>query len=63
MVGATGPVTGAKILFGQNVNNRIFDQWLNELDGHLGLDFGMQVLEDAICNWQKDPSNYIHFRG
>lgn len=63
MVGATGPVYGARILFGQNVSNRIFDQWLNEMDEHLGLDFGMQVLEDAICNWQKDPSNYIHFRG
>lgn len=63
MVGATGPVTGARILFGQNVNNRTFDEWLNELDEHLEIDFGMQVLEDAICNWQKNTSNYTHFRG
>jgi hypothetical protein len=63
IVGATGPVKGARILFGQNVNNRTFDQWLNEMDEHLELDFGMQVLEDAICNWQKNISNYKHFKG
>lgn len=63
MTGATGPVVGARILFGQNVNSNTFEEWFTELEGHLGLEFGMQVLEDAVCNWQKNPANYIHFGG
>lgn len=63
MVGATGPVTGARILFGQNATNKTLEEWLNELDEALELDFGMQVLEDAICNWQKNTSTYVHFSG
>ncbi|RZL05453.1 MAG: hypothetical protein EOO89_26420 [Pedobacter sp.] len=63
MTGATGPVTGARILFGQNVNSTTFEEWFTELDEHLGLEFGMQILEDAVCNWQKNTANYIHFKG
>ena len=63
MVGATGPIIGARILFGRNENNNTFDEWFNELEEHLDLDFGMQVLEDAVCNWQKNPATYIHFGG
>lgn len=62
---ATGPLRGARLLFGGATNSNILaatlDAWLVELDSHLGL--GMQVLEDSLCNWQKSPGNYIRFRG
>lgn len=63
MHGATGPYNGAKILFGTDVNRATINHWLADLESHLGLYFGMQVLEDAICNWQKHTQNYIYFRG
>lgn len=67
LAGATGPVPGTKLLFfgnrNQQVRTGILDAYLNELNDHLDVYFGMQVLEDAICNWQKNPGNYRHFRG
>ncbi|MCB4825574.1 alpha-glutamyl/putrescinyl thymine pyrophosphorylase clade 3 protein [Roseicella aerolata] len=24
---------------------------------------GMQVMEDSLCNWQKSPTTFIHFKG
>jgi hypothetical protein len=61
MVGATGPMRGARLLFGTDENPATLDQWLAELDADLLT--GMQVLEDALCNWQKSPEAFIHFRG
>lgn len=65
--GATGPIPGAKMLFTGNPNanltNAQLENQLAQLDAHLGLPFGMQILEDALCNWQKSPAHYIHFRG
>jgi Alpha-glutamyl/putrescinyl thymine pyrophosphorylase clade 3 len=62
---ATGPRRGAQLLFRGSskakVSAKDLDAWLNELDEELGV--GMQVLEDAICNWQKSPRRFIHFRG
>lgn len=66
MTGATGPLTGAKLLFGRSANRakpREIDHWLVELEAKLGLTMGMQVLEDALCNWQKNPKRYVPFRG
>ena len=66
MSGATGPVTGANLLFGGckiTFPIKQLDNLLILLESHLGLYFGMQVLEDALCNWQKSPSKYIHFVG
>lgn len=68
MEGATGPVRGARLLFSGVVNSNIertlLDQWLVELDGTLPLGpFGMQILEDAVCNWQKSPTKFTRFRG
>jgi hypothetical protein len=64
MQGATGPLDGARLLFGDN-NNRLtraqVDARLVQLSRHTGL--GMQVLEDSICNWQKSPSRFVRFRG
>ncbi len=64
MQGATGPVAGARLLFGDS--NRLLS--IGELDSRLiqlgdiaGI--GMQVLEDALCNWQKSPDEFRPFRG
>ena len=61
MNGATGPLKGARLLFGVNEAPKVLDEWLVELDGELGL--GMQVLEDSLCNWQKFPQQFKPFRG
>jgi hypothetical protein len=67
MQGATGPKAGARLLFGGNKNAQLpesmLNEYLNKLDKHLNLYFGMQVLEDALCNWQKSPGDYIYFKG
>jgi hypothetical protein len=61
MQGSTGPLQGARLLFGEAASAAALDAWLVELDGVL--DVGMQVLEDALCNWQKSPEKFIPFRG
>ena len=65
MHGATGPVEGARLLFagekGAPLQQRVLDQWLVELADELGV--GMQVMEDALCNWQKSPRKFKSFRG
>lgn len=62
---ATGPLRGARLLFGGNVaapiSGKTLDAYLIELDESLNV--GMQVLEDSICNWQKSPKRFIHFKG
>ena len=67
MTGATGPKSGARLLFGGSkeapINQTDLETLLNKLEVHLNLYFGMQVLEDALCNWQKSPSNYLYFNG
>lgn len=66
MTGATGPLAGAKLLFGKPAESappRKIDGWLVELEAALQLRMGMQVLEDALCNWQKSPTCYVPFRG
>jgi hypothetical protein len=67
MQGATGPFAGSKLLFagsfGAIVSRKQVEDWLTSLDKVLGLPFGMQILEDAICNWQKTPNKFKHFRG
>jgi len=63
--GATGPLRGARLLFGghraASLSAAVADEWVRELGGDLGL--GMQVMEDAICNWQKSPDAFVHFKG
>lgn len=62
---ATGPLSGAKLLFGgrtsANINHARLEHMLSEVD--VVLQVGMQVLEDSLCNWQKTPGRYIRFRG
>jgi hypothetical protein len=63
--GATGPLRGARLLVDGNSNSRTspedLDAILQRLDHKLGV--GMQVMEDSICNWQKSPRKFVHFRG
>lgn len=59
--GSTGPLRGARLLFGNQLAPRILDEQLVELD--VFLQVGIQVLEDALCNWQKSPTWFRRFRG
>jgi Alpha-glutamyl/putrescinyl thymine pyrophosphorylase clade 3 len=65
LVGATGPLQGARLLFRNDANASIkpreLDERLVRLDSYLGV--GMQVLEDSLCNWQKSPMKFMSFRG
>jgi hypothetical protein len=63
--GATGPLKGARLLFcgdryAQAQENTL-EEWVSDLG--LGLNVGMQVMEDSLCNWQKSPTSFVHFRG
>ena len=63
--GSTGPLTGARVLFGRPGTPRLTPR---ELDIHLAnlqqaLELDFQVLEDALCNWQKSPGVFKAFRG
>lgn len=57
--GASGPLRGARLLFGCGFTVQELEEHLCELGVVLGL--GMQVLEDALCNWQKNPDEYQHY--
>lgn len=66
MVGATGPVHGARLLFAgtphaEHLTPERLDGMLIALDDELNV--GMQVLEDSLCNWQKSPNKFVAFRG
>jgi len=61
LVGATGPLTGARLLFGIADAPTRLDALTVELGNHLGV--GMQVMEDSLCNWQKSPDAFKAFRG
>jgi Alpha-glutamyl/putrescinyl thymine pyrophosphorylase clade 3 len=63
--GATGPLQGARLLFAGDrhakLSAKTLDSYLIKLDEHVQV--GMQVLEDALCNWQKSPDKFRPFRG
>ncbi|WP_439550002.1 hypothetical protein [Falsiroseomonas sp.] len=65
LVGATGPLAGARLLLTGNSQGRrrakTLDAELHAFGQSTGL--GMQVLEDALCNWQKSPAVYRRFTG
>lgn len=62
---ATGPLKGAKLfVFGDaeaKADPRELEEVLDRLDAELKV--GKQVLEDALCNWQKTPDRFVLFRG
>ena len=57
---STGPLNGARCLFGER-RPAVLNDWSTELANDLDVD--MQVMEDALCNWQKSPEKFIPFRG
>jgi hypothetical protein len=65
LLGSTGPVRGAKLLFdppaGASSSAQVLDDRLIRLNEYLGV--GFDVLEDALCNWQKSPGIFRPFRG
>ena len=58
--GSSGPLKGARLLFGRKEAPATLDSWVEGLGERLGV--GMQVLEDALCNWQKSPELFVPFR-
>lgn len=58
--GATGAFEGAKLLLGRTGNRKALDRSLQALGNYLEVD--MQVIEDALCNWNKSPSRFRSFR-
>lgn len=68
VAGATGPKAGINLLMSGEKSNILSkneaNNAFNQLASYLKLDdFAMQVLEDAICNWQKSPDKYVKFNG
>lgn len=63
--GATGPGRGTRLLFDASptsaTSNVILQGRLDALDAKLNV--GMEVMEDALCNWQKSPACFVHYRG
>lgn len=59
---ATGPRVGGRLLFGRpDLSNGELEQRFTALARALGV--GPQVIEDAVCNWQKSPQKFVPFRG
>lgn len=58
-----GPNKGARAMFESGVSMSIgeLEQRTKTLGACLGV--GMQEMEDALCNWGKNTSHYIYFRG
>jgi len=65
MRGATGPVSGARLMLQGSLAHELsieaMENRLVILAQYLGV--GMQVIEDSLCNWQKSPSQYRLFAG
>lgn len=63
--GATGPVSGARLMLQGSLAHELSIQAMETrlvtLAENLGV--GMQVIEDSLCNWQKSPSQYKLFAG
>jgi Alpha-glutamyl/putrescinyl thymine pyrophosphorylase clade 3 len=63
--GATGPLKGARLLVNGDVKSATRAEQLEDVLRLLDekLNVGMQVMEDSICNWQKSPTKFKHFKG
>lgn len=61
---ATGPRRGAALLFLNDADRKLSipstEATLVRLGDLLGV--GQQVIEDALCNWQKSPDKFVPFR-
>jgi hypothetical protein len=65
LAGATGPAKGARLLFDGRRDGSSSDAQLQARLDTLDRDLrvGMSVTEDALCNWQKSPLHFIHYKG
>ena len=65
LAGSTGPLCGARLLYGFTPPNSQgaldLEEKLVELEAYLAI--GFDPLEDALCNWQKSPADFKPFRG
>jgi hypothetical protein len=63
--GATGPIRGARLLLDGTPSGpssaSTLQTKLDLLDADLKVT--MKVMEDALCNWQKNPTRFVHFKG
>jgi hypothetical protein len=65
LTGATGPTRGARLLFDGDLDGRSTVRELQAKLDVLDVDLrvSMKVMEDALCNWQKSPTRFVHFKG
>jgi hypothetical protein len=65
LIGATGPLAGARLMFAGSKSAKLRADFLDARVAALGasLGLGMQVMEDSLCNWQKSPDAFVAFRG
>jgi hypothetical protein len=62
LASSTGPLHGAKRLWGMPAGRAAdLDRLAIDLDAYLQV--GADVLEDALCNWDKSPARFRSFRG
>lgn len=58
---STGPKRGGALLLGQGATPSQMEKAAQLLDAEMKV--GMQVFEDALCNWQKSPNVFVSYRG
>ena len=68
LASATGPKRGVRLLLNNDPAQTLSAHAAEALVAALGASLSipsmtMQVMEDAICNWQKSPERYVCFRG
>lgn len=65
LLNATGPLKGARLICCGNREARMpaaeLEHCLQQLGDSLGVSY--DILEDALCNWQKSPNQFTSFRG
>lgn len=62
---STGPLKGARLLFQSPGESNLAVSVLEDMTAALGVSLGVtfDVMEDALCNWQKSPERFRQFRG
>lgn len=65
LAGSTGPLKGARLLLEGTASSKSNAGALEKrlIPLRLKLDVTNDVLEDALCNWQKSPNLFVPFRG
>lgn len=63
LVNATGPLAGARLLMAGDKQADLTARQLEQRLAEFSLETGVapDVLEDAVCNWQKSPARYLRF--